>query len=129
MKISSDYVKVDGRTYRINVKSLRRSFTVLDKYFNRTEDGNAHREPLGTYYNYTIKFGWNKDYPDDYDALYETLSAPEEKHIISVPYGKSGSLTYEAYVSKGSDDLLSMHENNLWDNFSVDFVAKKPKRR
>ena len=129
MTINSNHVAVDGRIYRVGVQSIRRNFTVLDKYFERTEDGMAQREPLGTY-NYTVKFGWSVDYPDDYDSLYELISGPDEKHSITIPYGKSGTLTYDAYISKGSDDLMLFDEDrNLWTGLSVDFVAMAPQRK
>lgn len=129
MKTISDFVVVDGKTYRVGVISIDREAPVLDKYAERTEDGKLHREIIGTYYNYKIKFGWSYGAEDDYDNLFEILSAPEEYHMISMPYGRRGTHTYEAYISSVRDSVMVIDDGEtLWDNLTASFIATKPAR-
>lgn len=122
---------VDGVGYPdVNVISLERTFAVMDgDNAGRTMDGATRRDIIGTYYNYNMEL--TSDYSDlsQYDALYEVLSAPVDSHTIVVPYGQ-GTLTFEAYVANGDDELLHKRDTfNKWQNLSVNFVAMKPQRR
>lgn len=122
---------VDGVAYRsVNVLSLKRSFAVLDgPNAGRVMDGSTRRDIIGTYYNYSMEL--TSDYSDltEYDALYEVLSAPVDSHTITVPYGQE-TLTFEAYVANGDDDLLHTRPTfNKWNNLTVNFVAMSPQRR
>ena len=88
------------------------------------------RDIIGTYYTYRLEFDASLSDPEEYDALFEALSAPVDSHIISVPYGQ-GSLTFEAYVANGEDDLSRIYrdESKKWGNLTVNFVAMEPQRR
>lgn len=124
---------VDGVEYPgVFVKSpIHRSFNVLDgENAGRTMDGRMQRDIIGTYYTYRLEFDASLSDPEEYDALFEALSAPVDSHIISVPYGQ-GSLTFEAYVANGEDDLSRIYRNESkkWDNLTVNFVAMEPQRR
>ncbi len=124
---------VDGVEYPgVFVKSpIHRSFNVLDgENAGRTMDGRMRRDIIGTYYTYRLEFDASLSDPEEYDALFEALSAPVDSHIISVPYGQ-GSLTFEAYVANGEDDLSRIYRNESkkWDNLTVNFVAMEPQRR
>ena len=122
---------VDGVGYPgVNVISLERTFAVMDgENAGRTMDGAMSRDIIGTYYNYNMEL--TSDYSDlsEYDKLYEVLSAPVDSHTIVVPYGQS-TLTFEAYVANGNDNLLHMRPTfNKWNNLTISFVAMKPQRR
>lgn len=124
---------VDGVEYPgVFVKSpIHRSFNVLDgENAGRTMDGRMQRDIIGTYYTYRLEFDASLSDPEEYDALFEALSAPVDSHIISVPYGQ-GSLTFEAYVANGEDNLSRIYRNESkkWDNLTVNFVAMEPQRR
>ncbi len=131
--MSKSVFSVDGVKYPgVFVKSpIHRSFNVLDgENAGRTMDGRMQRDIIGTYYTYRLEFDASLSDPEEYDALFEALSAPMDSHIISVPYGQ-GSLTFEAYVANGEDDLSRIYrdESKKWDNLTVNFVAMEPQRR
>lgn len=122
---------VDGVDYPgVNVISLKRNFAVLDgSNAGRTMDGAMRRDIIGTYYNYSMEV--TSDYSEltEYDALYEVISAPVDSHTIVVPYGQE-TLTFEAYVANGDDDLLHKRPSfNKWGPLNINFVAMKPQRR
>ena len=122
---------VDGTPYPgVNVLSLKRNFNVLDgPNAGRVMDGAMTREVIGTYYNYSMEITSNYSNLEEYDSLYEVLSSPADSHSIVVPYGQ-GTLSFEAYVSNGSDDLLHTRDSfNKWNNLSINFIAMKPQRR
>lgn len=68
--------------------------------------------------------------PEEYDALYEVISAPVNRHALVFPYGQS-VLRFDAYIANGEDDLAHIYQDGLqkWDHLSVHFVAMKPQRR
>lgn len=122
---------VDGVQYPgVNVLSLKRNFAVLDgPNAGRVMDGSTKRDIIGTYYNYSMTV--TSDYSDleEYDKLYEVVSAPEDSHSIVVPYGQ-GTLEFKAYVANGDDELI--HKRNSfskWNNLNINFIAMKPQRR
>lgn len=122
---------VDGVGYpSVNVISLERTFAVMDgENAGRTMDGAMRRDIIGTYYNYNMEL--TSDYSDlsEYDKLYEVLSAPVDSHTLVVPYGQE-TLTFQAYVANGTDNLLHKRPAfNKWNNLTVNFVAMKPQRR
>ncbi|WNX84359.1 hypothetical protein RWV98_17560 [Agathobaculum sp. NTUH-O15-33] len=121
---------VDGKTYNIDVTSLKRSASVLDgTNAGRVLSGLMVRDIIGTYYNYDLTFGRSSLSPADYDALYETLTAPVDYHTITVPYGQE-TKTFRAYVSNASDVLRRMTDKvNLWGELTIKFTAMEPDRR
>lgn len=121
---------IDGKEYGgVHVVSLKRSFSVLDgENAGRTMDGAMQRDIIGTYYNYSMEIDPSGSSPEEYDALYETLSAPVDSHNIVVPYGQ-GTLEFKAYVSNGEDEMFQAVEANQWNNLSINFIAMKPQRR
>lgn len=122
---------VDGVEYSgIHVVSLKRSFAVLDgENAGRTMDGAMQRDIIGTYYNYSLEIDPSDSDPEEYDSLYEALSAPQDSHAVVFPYGR-GTLSFQAYVANGEDDLFDIFNGkNRWDNLTVNFVAMDPQRR
>jgi len=124
---------VDGVEYPgVCVKSpIHRSFNILDgENAGRTMDGRMQRDIIGTYYTYRLEFDASLSDPNEYDALFDVLSAPVDSHMITVPFGQS-SITFEAYVANGDDDLSRIYRNESrkWDNLAVNFVAMDPVRR
>lgn len=124
-------ITIDGVTYpRIHVMSIKRNFQVLDgeNAGRSLEIARMIRDIKGTFYNYSMEFDANDSDPSEYDALYDTLSAPMDSHIIIVPYAQR-TLTYEAYVTQGSDELELMFEDrNRWGRMSINFIAMEPQR-
>jgi len=122
---------VDGVSYPgVNVLSIKRNFNVLDgENAGRVMDGSMKRDIIGTYYSYSMELTSDYSSLAEYDSLYEVLSAPVDSHTIVVPYGQ-GTLTFEAYVANGDDELLHNRPTfNKWNNLSFNFVAMGPQRR
>ena len=122
---------VDGVEYsKIHVVSLKRSFSVLDgENAGRTMDGAMQRDIIGTYYNYSMEIDPADSDPEEYDSLYEALSAPQDSHAVTFPYGR-GAMSFQAYVANGEDELFDIFRgSNRWDNLTVNFVAMEPQRR
>lgn len=120
---------IDGKEYSgVVVWSLKRSFQVLDgENTGRAMNGTMIRDIIGTYYNYTLELDTTDATVEQYDELYETLSAPVASHALVVPYGQQ-TLAFDAYVTNGEDNLTRMDEINRWGGISVNFIAMKPQR-
>ena len=124
-------VTVDGTSYDVRVPAggLKRSFQVLDgENAGRTLSGRMVRDIIGTFYNYELQI-----YPivgkySDYDALYRVLSAPDDSHMVILPYGQE-TLTFEAYVTSGQDTLSrKTAKESYWTGLTVQFIAMEPQR-
>lgn len=130
--MSEAVFSVDGVEYPgVFVKTIKRSFNVLDgENAGRTMDGAMQRDIIGTYYSYRLELDSSFSNPEEYDALFEAISAPADSHTVSFPYGQS-VLTFSAYVANGEDDLSHIYRGgfNKWDNLSINFVAMEPQRR
>ena len=123
-------IEVDGKRYEVYDTKITRGFQILDgDNTGRLMNGSMGRDVIGTYYNYTWELS-PSDY-EEYDELYEILSAPTDYHIITVPYGRNSTKTYQAYVTSGQDELVRVDDegNNYWEGLSIQFVATNPARR
>lgn len=122
---------IDGVAYPgVLVMDLQRSFSVLDgQNAGRVKTGRMVRDIIGTYYNYSMELDTSEASLAEYDALYEVLSAPQDSHMLVVPYAQ-GTLSFEAYLTNGEDALISMESSrNKWEGLSVNFIAMSPQRR
>jgi len=118
---------IDNITFDEIVSDLERSFEVADnKSSGRTEDWTMHRDVEGTFYNYTIKFEPTFNMAK-YNQLYQILSAPQEKHTVTMPYGTS-TITFDAYVTKGKDKAKIRNNQIIWSGLSVNIIAIAPYR-
>lgn len=134
MMTNSRYrMMIDGKYYNVVLPQggVKRSFSILDgENSGRVQTGDMVRDIIGTYYNYNIQINQDLDYPEDYDSLYEVVSAPIDYHTIIVPYGQ-GIYQFQAYITDGEDtlDFINPYNNlNSWNGLSLNFVAMKPKR-
>jgi len=127
MDVWSDFLTIDDTVYNVPVfASLKRNAEFLDKYAERTDDGDLKRELIGVYYNYrNIRFGKQTDENyDEYESLYEKLTEPEEFHTIKI-----GGYTFTAYFSNVSDEMYRFKNNKpYYKNLTVNFIAKLPAR-
>ena len=126
------HIIVDGVEYDgIRVLSVKRSFSVTDgdNAGRLAVSGKMVRDIIGTFYNYQFTIDPRKSDPSVYDAFYEVISAPVDSHIIVVPYGQ-GTLTFEAYITTGDDELVLIGDNvKRWKNLSFSVIAMEPQRR
>ena len=95
---------IDGVEYNIPIIELPRSFEILDKVAERTEDGGLYREVLGTYLNHDgVIFGTLNDVAT-YDALIDVLIKPIPYHVITLPISnKYGTANW--YISGVKDTV------------------------
>lgn len=118
---------IDGIGYKIDVLSVKRTADFLDKYAERTENGDLERELIGVYFNYRLQLGPGID-RTEYARLWDKLTEPVEFHEVTVP-DEDGDYTFTAYFSNVADELLrKVAEKNYWKNLTVNFIAKKPAR-
>lgn len=128
--------KLDGTEYINAVVNIERSFNILDgeNAGRLLLTAKMDRDVLGTFYNYAMTIDRDFITDEEYDEIYETLSAPVDFHTIEVPYGQD-VLVYEAYVTKGKDKLKQIYdyEKNTqslyWNELSIEFIAMEPQRR
>lgn len=124
-----DVFKIDGKTYNVEILSIKRKFSVLDSdKSSRSIAGDMTRSIIGTYYNYTVQIDTDRLSRAEYDTLYEILSAPQESHTVVLPYGQT-TITQKMYVTGGEDTLLIDDAGNVWSGMSIDFVAISAKRK
>lgn len=124
-------IKIDGIEFAHAVApKLKRNFNILDGENAGRLIANAvmERDVLGTFYNYTLTIDAQFMSKSEYDELYELLSSPVDSHMIEMPYGQD-TITFEAYVTSGSDELATCKGGNLWGGLSINFVAIAPQRR
>lgn len=124
-----DVFKIDGKTYNVEVLSIKRKFSVLDSdKSSRSIAGDMRRSIIGTYYNYTIQINADSLNREEYDELYEILSAPKERHTVVLPYGQT-TISQKMYVTGGEDNLIIDDAGNVWSGMSIDFVAMSARRK
>lgn len=120
--------KLDGEPYNVHVTKLTRKFSVLDSdESGRTQSGAMYRDPIGTFYNYTMTVAPKDGDMEALDAFWEEISKPDKSHDCVFPYGQD-TLTQKMYVTSGEQDLTLMTASkNYWGEISVNFIAMKPK--
>lgn len=108
--------------------SLKRNADVLDKYANRTEDGDLKREIIGVYYNFTLTVGVVEN-PALYQSLWDKLTEPTEFHTVELP-DINGVYRFTAYISSVSDEYMKVKSNSAsFQGLTAKFTAKSPARR
>lgn len=120
-------IVIDGESFDVPVVSVKRRADFLDKYAERTEDGVLHRELIGVYFNYSVKFGSTAT-PAEYARLWQKLTEPVEFHEVTVP-DEAGDTTFTAYFSGVSDELRRVRDAGVfWKELSANFTAMAPAR-
>ena len=122
---------VDGKLYaNIHLRDLKREGEMLDgQNTMRFKNGHLTRDIVGTFFNYSVVIDPDAADVEVYDELYEVLLDPDmESHIVVFPYGQ-GTLTFRAYVSKISDEIIYINgAEQRWGNATMKFVAQAPQR-
>lgn len=126
--IWSDFLTIDGEIFNVKVLvGLKRNADFLDKYANRTDDGDLKRELIGVYFNYkSVSFEKQTDNNySEYNKLYNKLTEPEEFHDINI-----AGFEFKAYFSNVNDEMyLYKNGKPYYKGLTVNFTAKKPARR
>lgn len=125
--------EIDGLSLRLWVTAVKRQFKVTDgENSGRVKSLKMYRDIEGTFYNYTLEIDSLRSNKADYDTFYEMISAPVESHRLTFPYAQR-TLTFEAYVTSGEDNLkiekTPNGRENRWSGLSINFIAMEPQRR
>lgn len=121
-------IQIDGILFDIPLVSIKRTADVLDKYANRTEDGDLKREIIGVYFNYQMSVGIVENQAL-YDALWDKLTEPTEFHEITLPTS-NGTYTFTGYISSVSDEYRKITDSGAtFQGLTCKFTSKKPTRR
>ena len=105
-----DELKIGNSIFRVGLVSLSRSFRVDEKYRVTTEDGKIRREIRGIYTDYAVEIG-DVD-QEQYDLLIETLTSTEESQTVTLPYGRVGTITFQAAFESISDGISYIDEDD-----------------
>lgn len=125
------HITIDGVLYRVRITypSINRSFSIVEGPNGGTAiTARAIRDIKGTSYAYEMQVEPDPRYPEDYDAFYETISAPVESHMVELPYG-AGAQKFEMMVLSGSDAYAGRRMGrNAWKGLKVQFQPITPQR-
>lgn len=127
MKEKYDFIVIDGIIFNIGVYAeIKEAADFLDKYANRTDDGDLKRELIGVYFNFSdIKFEPQTDRNyDEFERLWNKLTEPEEFHTIKI-----ANFEFKAYFSNVSRVIYGFSNGRAYrKNMTVNFTAKRPAR-
>ena len=120
--------QMDGIGYNVEVMELKREFEVAEtENSGRTMDGAMYREPIGTYYHYTMTIRPKPGAQADMDAFWEAISQSVASHDCTFPYNQR-TLTQKMYVTGGEQALTLLSEKGAaWGEAEIRFIALRPK--
>lgn len=140
------WFKIDGREWDVKIFEPKESFTILySENTGRTLSEGAPMvlDPLGTFFNYSLTVGKNKNKPEEFDALWDYISKPRKSPMLVVlPRNQCVWHTADdegndiegffAYVSNGERGIKTIQENidgTLkfvdYDTFTMNIIATK----
>ncbi len=127
MKEKYNFIVIDSIVYNIGVYAdIKEVADFLDKYANRTDDGDLKRELIGVYFNFSdIKFEPQTDSNyDEFERLWNKLTEPEEFHDVKI-----ANFEFRAYFNNVSRVIYGYSNNRAYrKDMTVNFTAKKPAR-
>lgn len=117
---------IDGITYNIPLISIKRTLDFLEKYAERSEDGDIQIETIGLYKNYTISIGLIED-TELYDQLIGHITDCENRfHHVTLP-DASIQFDFYGYFSSIKDEVEKVLENGAqYKGLSWKMTSKKP---
>ncbi len=117
---------IDGTTYNIPLISIKRNLDFLEKYAERSEDGDIQIETIGLYKNYTISIGLIED-AELYDQLIEHITDCENRfHHVTLP-DASKQFDFYGYFSSIKDEVEKVLENGAqYKGLSWNMKSKQP---
>ena len=120
---------IDGVGYNVGVVSIHRTANNKDGPNADTAlSGKRWRDVQGTFYDYTMEVSADGMSREDYDAMYEVLSAPVDSHVLVAPYGQT-TISFTACIEVVEDDVLYMDDGTARGNLTVNLYAQEAKRK
>lgn len=125
-----DYIfTIDGVGYNVGVVSIHRTANIKDgPNADKALSGKRWRDVQGTFYDYTMEVSADGMSREDYDAMYEVISAPVDSHVLVAPYGQT-TISFTACIEVVEDDVLYMDDGTAWGNLTVNLYAQEAKRK
>lgn len=119
---------IDGVLYNIPFVSIQRTMDFLEKYAERTEDGDIKIETIGLYKNYKISIGTIND-AELYDRLVEHITDCNNRfHHVSVP-DAAGQYNFYGYFSSIEDEMeKALNVGAVFKQLSWKMTSKKPSK-
>lgn len=119
---------MDGIEYNVQVLSLRRQFEVKDAIAMKVaQSGDIYRNPVGTYYHYTIVVREKDGDREALDRFWDAISQPVESHVCVFPYNQS-TITQKMYVTAGNQNIVRLYGGGAeWHDITVNYKAAEPK--
>lgn len=119
---------LDGISYNVDVMSLAREFSVVENAASGvTQNGEIYRDPIGTYYNYTMTVAQKGNDFSSLDAFWDAISTPDVSHVCVFPYNQT-TMTQRMYVTAGTQNVRRIRPGRVeWDEIVVSFTAMAPK--
>lgn len=122
-----DFIIIDGLQYNIGVYAeIKEAADFLDKYADRTDDGDLKRELIGVFFNFSdIRFEPQTDRNyDEFERLWNKLTEPEEFHNVKI-----ANFEFRAYFSGVTRTIYGYKNGRAYrKDMTVNFTAKKPAR-
>lgn len=123
-----DQFLIDGKSYNVHVLDLQRSFLVKDAInMGQTMNGEIYRDPIGTYYNYSMTVSEKDSDREALDAFWDAISTPDKCHVCVFPYNQE-TLSQRMYITSGTQKLRRLYKSGIhWDSVTINFTAMSPK--
>lgn len=117
---------IDGVSYNIPFVTIKRSMDFLEKYAERTEDGDVKIETIGLYKNYDITIGTIDD-AGLYDKLIEHITDCENRfHKVILP-DASKNFEFYGYFSSIKDEIEKiLRDETKFKGLTWKMTSKKP---
>ena len=117
---------IDGIAYNIPLVSIKRTLDFIEKFAERSEDGDIKIETIGLYKNYTISIGTIDD-AETYDKLIEHITDCENRfHTVSLP-DASKQFEFYGYFSSIKDEVEKVLASGAkYKGLSWKMTSKKP---
>ncbi len=117
---------IDGIYFNIPFVSIKRTADFLEKYAQRTEDGDVKIETIGVYLNYTVNVGVIDD-SALYNQLFNLLIDPQNRfHTVKLPNGMN-DFSFYGYFSSISDEVEKVLDNGVtFKGLTWKMTSKQP---
>ena len=117
---------IDGIKYNIPLASVKRTMDFLEKYAERTEDGDLKIETIGVYKNYDICIGVIND-SNLYDKLIEHITDCGNRfHKVVLP-DASKNFEFYGYFSSIKDEVQKILDSGAeYKGLTWKMTSKKP---